>query len=344
MTFRTSDGHRKKSRRHRLNGGERQLVWFTCIPDVWLLRDADQNGKAERRQSLHRGYGVHTALLGHDMHGLRMGPDGKLYFSIGDRGLNVMTRESRRLTNTDSGAVLRCDLDGNGLEIFASGLRNPQELAFDRHGNLFTGDNNSDAGDKARLVYVAEGGDTRFLTVRFGNVLGSSGSVVPLFQEQVSRGGPLTVTDRGVARYFMTVEEAVRLVLQAGSLAQGGEVFVLDMGKPVPILKLARQVIETAGYTVRDEDNPDGDIEIEITGLRPGEKMTEELTLSGLLINTAHPKIYSARENGLHELEIASALRDLREALVANDEALARQVVYRWVEGFAPPEALRRSS
>tara|TARA_B100002049_G_scaffold186541_1_gene143529 strand:- start:253 stop:2136 length:1884 start_codon:yes stop_codon:yes gene_type:complete len=183
-----------------------------------------------------------------------------------------------------------------------------------------------------------------FSMVRFGNVLGSSGSVVPLFQEQVSRGGPLTVTDRGVARYFMTVEEAVRLVLQAGSLAQGGEVFVLDMGKPVPILKLARQVIETAGYTVRDEDNPDGDIEIEITGLRPGEKMTEELTLSGLLINTAHPKIYSARENGLNELEIASVLRDLREALVANDEDLARQVVYRWVEGFAPPEALRKSS
>jgi len=142
----------------------------------------------------------------------------------------------------------------------------------------------------------------------------------------------------------IAVEEAVRLVLQAGSLAQGGEVFVLDMGKPVPILKLARQVIETAGYTVRDEDNPDGDIEIEITGLRPGEKMTEELTLSGLLINTAHPKIYSARENGLNELEIASVLRDLREALVANDEDLARQVVYRWVEGFAPPEALRKSS
>ncbi|MDP6931142.1 MAG: HEAT repeat domain-containing protein [Planctomycetota bacterium] len=135
-------------------------VWFTCIPDVWLLHDADQNGEAERRQSLHRGYGVHTALLGHDLHGLRMGPDGKLYFSIGDRGLNVTTMEGHRLTNTESGAVLRCDLDGKGLEIFASGLRNPQELAFDRLGNLFTGDNNSDAGDKARLVYVAEGGDT----------------------------------------------------------------------------------------------------------------------------------------------------------------------------------------
>lgn len=196
--------------------------------------------------------------------------------------------------------------------------------------------------DMARK-YGGEGG-VIFSMVRFGNVLGSSGSVVPLFQEQVSRGGPLTVTDRGVARYFMTVEEAVRLVLQAGSLAQGGEVFVLDMGKPVPILKLARQVIETAGYTVRDEDNPDGDIEIEITGLRPGEKMIEELTLSGVLINTAHPKIYSAREDGLNELEIASVLRDLREALVANDEGLARQVVYRWVEGFAAPEALRKSS
>ena len=184
-----------------------------------------------------------------------------------------------------------------------------------------------------------------FSMVRFGNVLGSSGSVVPLFQEQLSRGGPLTVTDRGVARYFMTVEEAVRLVLQAGALAHGGEVFVLDMGKPVPILKLARQVIETAGYTVRDAENPDGDIEIEITGLRPGEKMTEELSLSGKLIDTDHPKIFSTREKGVSEIEIASILRELREALVANDECMARDVVYRWVEGFQKvAEAVRKSS
>ena len=196
--------------------------------------------------------------------------------------------------------------------------------------------------DMARK-YGGEGG-VIFSMVRFGNVLGSSGSVVPLFQEQVSRGGPLTVTDRGVARYFMTVEEAVRLVLQAGSLAQGGEVFVLDMGKPVPILKLARQVIETAGYTVRDEDNPDGDIEIEITGLRPGEKMTEELTRSGSLRGTQHPKIFSTRENGVNEIEIAAILRDLREALVASDEDMARSVVYRWVEGFQSDEAVRKSS
>ena len=175
---------------------------------------------------------------------------------------------------------------------------------------------------------------TVFSMVRFGNVLGSSGSVVPLFQGQLSRGGPLTVTDRSVARYFMTVQEAVKLVLQAGSIALGGEVFVLDMGKPVPILHLARQVIESSGYTVRDADNPEGDIEIEITGLRQGEKMTEELSLSGELLATSHPKIFSAREDGLSEIEVASAMSGLREAFVSSDENMARDVVKRWVEGF----------
>ena len=175
---------------------------------------------------------------------------------------------------------------------------------------------------------------TVFSMVRFGNVLGSSGSVVPLFQEQLMRGGPLTVTDPEVARYFMTVQEAAKLVLQAGAIAQGGEVFVLDMGKPVPILQLARQVIESAGYAVRDAENPDGDIEIEFTGLRPGEKMAEELTLSGDLIGTRHPKIFSTVEDGLSEIEIASALRRLREAFVASDEDMARDVVESWVEGF----------
>jgi len=177
-------------------------------------------------------------------------------------------------------------------------------------------------------------GGTVFSIVRFGNVLGSSGSVVPLFQEQLSRGGPLTVTDKGVERYFMTVQEAVQLVLQACSISRGAEVFVLDMGQPVPILKLARQVIESAGYEVRDADNPDGDIEIEITGLRPGEKMSEELTLSGDLIGTTYSKIFMAREEGLSQIEIAAALRRLREAFVASDEAMARDVVRRWVEGF----------
>ena len=177
-------------------------------------------------------------------------------------------------------------------------------------------------------------GGTVFSMVRFGNVLGSSGSVVPLFQDQLSRGGPLTVTNKNVERYFMTVQEAVQLVLQACLISRGGEVFVLDMGQPVPILQLARQVIEQAGYEVRDADNPNGDIEIEITGLRPGEKMSEELTLSGELHGTTYPKIFKAQEEGLSQIEIAAALRALREAFVASDEDMARAVVLRWVEGF----------
>ena len=185
---------------------------------------------------------------------------------------------------------------------------------------------------------------TVFSMVRFGNVLGSSGSVVPLFQEQLMRGGPLTVTDPEVARFFMTVQEAVKLVLQAGAMAQGGEVFVLDMGKPVPIVHLARQVIESAGYAVRDAENPEGDIEIEFTGLRPGEKMTEELTLSGDLIGTRHPKIFSTVEDGLSQIEIASALRRLREAFVASNEDMAREVVESWVEGFMEQTQERKTS
>lgn len=181
-------------------------------------------------------------------------------------------------------------------------------------------------------------GNTIFSMVRFGNVLGSSGSVVPLFQEQLSRGGPLTVTDRSVNRYFMTIQEAVRLVLQAGAFARGGEAFVLDMGEPVSILQLARQVVESSGYTVRDDTTPDGDITIEIIGLRPGEKMNEELTLCDELIGTTHPKIFSVREGGLKEFEVAAALRDLREALIASDEEKARSVVRRWVESPLPTQ------
>jgi FlaA1/EpsC-like NDP-sugar epimerase len=180
--------------------------------------------------------------------------------------------------------------------------------------------------------------------VRFGNVLGSSGSVVPLFQDQVSRGGPVTVTDRRVKRFFMTIREAVQLVLEAGSEAQGGEVFVLDMGKPVPIMKLARQVIESAGYTVRDKNTPDGDIEIELIGLRPGEKIEEELTLSQDLIGTRHQKIFCARESTLSEIEIAGMLRGLRQALAASDEVAALAIASRWVEGYKARKAVRKTS
>ncbi|MEW2915242.1 nucleoside-diphosphate sugar epimerase/dehydratase [Leisingera sp. JC11] len=188
------------------------------------------------------------------------------------------------------------------------------------------------------------GNGTVFTMVRFGNVLGSSGSVVPLFQEQISRGGPVTVTDPNVKRFFMTISEAVQLVLQAGDMAKGGEVFVLDMGEPVPILQLARQVIESAGHTVRDAEHPEGDIAIEIIGLRPGEKMEEELTLSEELIHTRHQKIFCARETVLSEIEVAGFLRSLRQAVAAGDEAAALQVVRHWVEGYCQPPAEERKS
>ncbi|MFD2174646.1 polysaccharide biosynthesis protein [Rhodobacter lacus] len=183
---------------------------------------------------------------------------------------------------------------------------------------------------------AARPGKTLFSIVRFGNVLGSSGSVVPLFQEQIARGGPVTLTDENVSRYFMTIQEASRLVLLAGSFAEGGEVFVLDMGKPVRIGELARKLIAAAGFTVRDAANPDGDIEIVTTGLRPGEKLHEELMVRRGATTTAHPKIISVREDHLSELETAAALRDLRDAIERGSDADAIAAVAWAVPEYAP--------
>ncbi len=186
---------------------------------------------------------------------------------------------------------------------------------------------------------AAQPGRTIFSIVRFGNVLGSSGSVIPLFQEQIAAGGPVTLTHESITRYFMTIQEAARLVLIAGSLAHGGEVFVLDMGEPVRIRDLARRVIEASGYAVRDRANPDGDIEIVTTGLRPGEKLHEELLIGRGPRKAVHPKIMSVIEPKLSELELAAALRDLREAVDTDDEAVIGTALRRWVPGYAPAAA-----
>jgi FlaA1/EpsC-like NDP-sugar epimerase len=176
---------------------------------------------------------------------------------------------------------------------------------------------------------------TRYSMVRFGNVIGSSGSVIPLFEEQIARGGPVTVTDPKVTRYFMTVSEAVRLVLLADSFARGGDVFVLDMGEPVPIVQVARQMIEGAGYAVKDAGNPKGDIAIEFTGLRPGEKLHEELLIGSDMLTTPHPKILRAQEEHLSEIEMAALLNDIRRAVESRDRNMADAALTKWVEEYA---------
>ena len=181
---------------------------------------------------------------------------------------------------------------------------------------------------------------TRFAIVRFGNVLGSSGSVVPLFRKQIEAGGPITLTHPDVTRYFMTISEAAQLVLQAGAMGQGGEVFVLDMGQPVRIIELARRMVELSGHTVRDEANPEGDIEIKTTGLRPGEKLYEELLIGDDPSPTAHNRIMKAREGFRTWTELRPSLARLERVIQANDVQEVRQVLQQLVTGYRPAEAI----
>lgn len=181
---------------------------------------------------------------------------------------------------------------------------------------------------------AASSSETKFTMVRFGNVLGSSGSVVPKFRQQIRDGGPITLTHPEITRYFMTIPEAAQLVIQAGAMAKGGDVFVLDMGQPVKIIDLARRMIELSGLTVKDEENPDGDIEIEITGLRPGEKLYEELLIGDNPKPTSHARIMKAHEEFIEWEELEVKLNALEIALNANDVGVIRLMISELVSGY----------
>ncbi len=176
---------------------------------------------------------------------------------------------------------------------------------------------------------------TNFSMVRFGNVLGSSGSVVPLFRQQIKEGGPVTLTHPDITRYFMTISEASQLVIQAGAMAEGGDVFLLDMGEPVRIADLARKMVELSGLTVRDEDNAEGDIELSVTGLRPGEKLYEELLIGDNPETTEHPRIMKAREDFLFWPELSKKLTSLNVVLDRNDMTAARSMLAELVSGYS---------
>jgi FlaA1/EpsC-like NDP-sugar epimerase len=177
---------------------------------------------------------------------------------------------------------------------------------------------------------------TRFTMVRFGNVLGSSGSVVPLFREQIRTGGPVTVTDERITRYFMTIPEAAELVIQAGAMGHGGDVFVLDMGEPVQIYELAQKMIHLSGFTERTTQQPGGDIEINVTGLRAGEKLFEELLIGDNVETTAHPKIMRAEEKMLSLEQVNQQLTRLTVAYKNDDVTQVRQVLLDTIDGFEP--------
>lgn len=170
--------------------------------------------------------------------------------------------------------------------------------------------------------------DQSFCAVRFGNVLGSSGSVIPLFKEQIAQGGPITVTHAEATRFFMSIHEAVELVIQAGSLAKGGEVFLLDMGEPVKILDLARNIIRLAGHSLKDSSNPNGDIEIQIIGLRPGEKLYEELLIASENVeSTIHPKIMKADEPFIDSFYLLALIERLEQIIDIRDEEAIRSIL-----------------
>jgi len=176
--------------------------------------------------------------------------------------------------------------------------------------------------------------------VRFGNVLGSSGSVVPLFRKQIANGGPVTVTHPDITRYFMTIPEASQLVIQAGAMGKGGDVFVLDMGKSVKIVHLARKMIHLSGFTAKDENNPGGDVSIEFSGLRPGEKLYEELLIGDNVTGTEHERIMTANEIDLPWHALQGLLDNLDHACHHFQHETIRELLLNAPTGFAPSDGI----
>ncbi|MDB9976200.1 polysaccharide biosynthesis protein, partial [Candidatus Thioglobus sp.] len=183
--------------------------------------------------------------------------------------------------------------------------------------------------------------NTCFSMVRFGNVLGSSGSVIPTFRKQIKNGGPVTVTDKNIVRYFMSIPEAVELVIQSGAMSKGGEVFVLDMGSPVRIYDLAVKMIKMSGLKVCDEQNPEGDIEIAFTGLRPGEKLYEELLVGDNVSSTQNSLIMSAKEKMIDWDVLKPILNRLQESALSSDQAKIRSLLIEIVPEFKPQSKIR---
>ena len=186
-------------------------------------------------------------------------------------------------------------------------------------------------------AFSAESGNTTSLSmVRFGNVLGSSGSVVPLFRTQISQGGPITITHKEITRYFMTIPEAAQLVIHAGSMGRGGEVFLLDMGDPVKIIDLAHRMVTLSGLSVRDNQTPHGDIEIKVTGLRPGEKLYEELLIGNNPSPTAHPRIFKANDHFIPWPILEPELNNLMNHIKTDNITGIKQILKKLIPEYQP--------
>ena len=185
------------------------------------------------------------------------------------------------------------------------------------------------------IHHASKSAATNFSIVRFGNVLGSSGSVIPLFKEQINNGGPITLTHKNIIRYFMTISEAVELVIQAGAMGENGEIFLLDMGKPVLIEDLAKKMISLSGLKVKDKNNPDGDIEIKVIGLRPGEKLYEELLVDNCAIKTIHPKIMQSQEKIMGIEDYEKLIIDLKASINSNNSSKLKEILSLLIPGLS---------